>query len=232
MKYTVYKTANLVNGKYYFGVHKTENPDDGYLGSGKYIKRAVAKYGVEKFRKDVLFVYPDPESAFAKEDELIQCFRGRDPLCKNLRKGGSGGLDWINREELNLKNNIVGRLAALRYLEEHPEKRHSDTKPMLTPEIKKKAAEGKRKVWLGKKHKQESKRLMSAAATNRLRGVRWITDGVTDRQIKCGVQPNLGWMFGRVTNKKNRPRCIICGKPRNRGDKKFCSVDCRIVALR
>jgi len=33
MLYTVYKTQNLVNGKYYFGVHKTNNPYDGYLGS-------------------------------------------------------------------------------------------------------------------------------------------------------------------------------------------------------
>jgi hypothetical protein len=94
--YTVYKTVNLINGKYYFGVHKTANPHDGYLGSGTYIKRAVAKYGEQNFRKDILFIYLDPESAFGKEDELIQCWRGRDPLCMNLRKGGSGGFDWIN----------------------------------------------------------------------------------------------------------------------------------------
>ena len=35
MKYIVYKTTNLINGKIYIGVHRT-NPDifDGYIGCG------------------------------------------------------------------------------------------------------------------------------------------------------------------------------------------------------
>lgn len=36
MKYIVYKTTCLINGKIYIGVHGTENPDvpDGYIGDG------------------------------------------------------------------------------------------------------------------------------------------------------------------------------------------------------
>lgn len=96
--YTIYKTTCLVSQKFYFGVHKTENPHDAYLGSGKYLLRAVAKHGPANFLKQVLFVFDESnrESAFAKEDELIQCYRG-DPLCMNLRKGGSGGFDYINQ---------------------------------------------------------------------------------------------------------------------------------------
>ncbi len=41
MKYVVYKTTNLVNSKYYIGVHRTNDPNDDYLGSGNLIKRAI-----------------------------------------------------------------------------------------------------------------------------------------------------------------------------------------------
>lgn len=35
MYYFIYKTTNLINGKYYIGQHRTECIDDGYLGSRK-----------------------------------------------------------------------------------------------------------------------------------------------------------------------------------------------------
>ncbi len=52
--YVVYKTTNLVNSKFYIGVHKTENPEDDYLGSGKLIKRAIEKYGADSFHKEII----------------------------------------------------------------------------------------------------------------------------------------------------------------------------------
>jgi len=63
--YTVYKTVNLVNKKYYIGVHKTVDPFDDYIGCGIWrnqklrenlqhltFYRAVKKYGVESFKKE------------------------------------------------------------------------------------------------------------------------------------------------------------------------------------
>lgn len=41
MFYTVYKTINIHNQKFYIGVHKTIDPNDDYLGSGKLIKFAL-----------------------------------------------------------------------------------------------------------------------------------------------------------------------------------------------
>ena len=72
MNYIVYKTTNLINGKIYVGVHRT-NPDifDGYIGCGvskkdqkKKIKgfpKAVQKYGYENFKREILFIFPDTE---------------------------------------------------------------------------------------------------------------------------------------------------------------------------
>ncbi len=95
----VYRVTNLINGKYYVGYHKTDDPNDSYLGSGTVIRRAIAKYGVENFQKKVLHTFSNAKDAFAKEKELVQqCLN--DPLCYNLNKGGHGGFDYILRHGL------------------------------------------------------------------------------------------------------------------------------------
>lgn len=205
MLYTVYKTVNLSNGKYYFGVHKTENPDDDYLGSGNYIRRAITKYGELGFRKDVLFTYLDPESAFAKEDELIQCYRGRDSLCMNLRKGGSGGFDWIN------KNGLSGhKLGTLRMNEVLKRRYHTDA------EYQKRVKSGSPRspliikgntLWVGRHHTEETKVKMRGSRPSMLGnknprfGKFWITRKGVNRIIDkrdFDTLVNEGWIKGRV----------------------------------
>ena len=54
MYYFIYKTTNKINGKYYIGMHKTDDLEDGYLGSGTYFSRALEKYGKENFEREIL----------------------------------------------------------------------------------------------------------------------------------------------------------------------------------
>lgn len=94
--YLVYKITNLLNNKYYIGVHSTNDLNDGYLGSGKNIKQAVKKYGKEHFKKDILHVYTALEFSaetaselmFKKEAELVNENVLKDPLCYNITLGG------------------------------------------------------------------------------------------------------------------------------------------------
>ena len=71
MYHIVYKTTNIVNGMIYIGVHSTSNINDGYLGSGIYLRKAITKYGKESFKRDVLYVFASKEDAYQKESDIV-----------------------------------------------------------------------------------------------------------------------------------------------------------------
>nr|DAT66061.1 MAG TPA: intron associated endonuclease [Caudoviricetes sp.] len=55
--YYIYKITNVANNKVYIGKRTSIQPpaeDTEYLGSGKLIRRAVLKYGKDKFKKEIL----------------------------------------------------------------------------------------------------------------------------------------------------------------------------------
>lgn len=87
-KFVVYKTTNLINSKYYIGVHVIRSATDSYLGSGKLIKDAIKKYGKENFSREILFEFETLIDALKKEDELITQELIESVECYNLAKGG------------------------------------------------------------------------------------------------------------------------------------------------
>ena len=97
MFYYLYQITNNVNGKIYVGVHKTKNLDDGYMGSGKVIKSAIKKHGLENFTKVILETFENAEAMYAREKEVVNDeFLLREDVY-NLRRGGYGGFDHINK---------------------------------------------------------------------------------------------------------------------------------------
>lgn len=99
MYYIVYKTINLVNNKFYIGKHcQTIDPYifDGYYGSGMQILRTIKKYGKSNFVRETLFVFNNEAECLLKEEELVSQYLGRE-YCYNMRSGGIGGFEHINK---------------------------------------------------------------------------------------------------------------------------------------
>ena len=64
----VYEWTNNINGKKYIGSH-AGTIDDGYIGSGKVFKRAIAKYGIENFTREILEFVEVKDRKFLLERE-------------------------------------------------------------------------------------------------------------------------------------------------------------------
>jgi group I intron endonuclease len=91
MNHIIYKTTNTLNGRFYIGMHSTQNIDDGYLGSGRRLKAEINKYGKEHFVREVLEILPSRELLKEREKMIVCSLLIADPLCLNLKNGGEGG---------------------------------------------------------------------------------------------------------------------------------------------
>jgi hypothetical protein len=92
----IYKTTCIVTGKYYIGMHSTDDLNDGYVGSGKRLWYSINKHGKDNHVCEILEFLPDRKSLKAREAELVCEEQLTDPLCMNLKVGGEGGFDHIN----------------------------------------------------------------------------------------------------------------------------------------
>jgi len=99
MIFTTYDITNTINDKYYIGAHKTINIHDDYYGSGKLIKRALIKYGQDKFMKVINGVWKSEEIMFLIESWILTENDAKNENCYNLREGGSGGWGHISYEQ-------------------------------------------------------------------------------------------------------------------------------------
>ncbi len=90
----LYKITNIITKRYYIGMHTTSNLDDDYFGSGKILKRSVAKYGREAHKKIIIQKVDSRQDLIVLEKQTINEELLSDPLSMNIRLGGEGGGGW------------------------------------------------------------------------------------------------------------------------------------------
>lgn len=98
-----YKITNNLNGHFYYGVHSTDDLEDGYMGSGVRLHYAYKQYGIENFTKEILKFFDSKEEAYKYEAEIVNEELVKDENCYNLAFGGQGG-------EKNHNDSMKGKL--------------------------------------------------------------------------------------------------------------------------
>lgn len=88
MYHYFYKITNLINNNFYYGIHSTSNLEDGYMGSGLALKRAIKKYGIENFKKEILKFFDTREECANYEKDVVNENLVSDINCYNISLGG------------------------------------------------------------------------------------------------------------------------------------------------
>jgi hypothetical protein len=215
MFYLVYKITNTINGKFYIGCHKTKDMNDGYFGSGKILKLAVEKYGIENFAKEIIYEAFSSEEMFQKEKELVQI--GKNSY--NLKLGGQGGFDFINENMSKEERSRISKIGndALKNKLKNDIEFSNQFKEKMRKITKQRHIDGvignwqDNYSWLGKNHKKETKEKMSKTHKERKNhigeknsqyGKMWITNGqISSKIYKTDTIPE-GWYKGRVNGTK------------------------------
>jgi len=218
MFYYLYEIKNLINGKIYVGVHKTRDMNDGYMGSGKVILRAIEKHGTNNFKKVILEQFDNPAAMYAREKEVVnEDFLSRKDVY-NLRRGGTGGFDYINKstsyEDRSKRNKLIYKNTggADRTLLAN----QSTAKLRENPEwfLWWKSTLPVQQTFLGKKHSSESKRAIGLANKkmvgdkNSQFGKMWITNGKQNLSIKKTESIPDGWVKGRKMKTKTKTKLL------------------------
>jgi hypothetical protein len=198
----IYKTTCKVTGKYYYGMHSTDNLNDDYIGSGKRLWHSINKHGRENHRIEILEFFESREELRDREAQLINESLLKNPMCMNLQLGGGGG--WAN-EEHKEKNLKAMHLAFKQKLKdpEFMEKFIIHNRNNMINNHK----QGKIKynTFSGKKHSEQTKRkigqknsLNQSGINNSQFGTRRITNGKENKKIKIYQLIPDGWIYGRI----------------------------------
>lgn len=134
----IYKTTNLVNGRIYIGQRAKISNAEHYFGSGIYISKAIKKYGKKNFIREILEDnINDLKTLNEREIYWIKFYNATNPeIGYNIANGGRGNLNPSEEIRKRMSDGRRGKYV------------------------------GEKAPWFGKKHTEETKKLMSEKSRN------------------------------------------------------------------
>jgi group I intron endonuclease len=158
----IYKTTNLITGKFYIGKDKYNNPN--YLGSGVKLKDAIKKYGLQNFKKEIVEYCESYDYMNEREKFWIEYYQSINPTVGyNISTGGDGGDNFTNHLNKEEYRNKLSRASSItnKKLEQ---KRKIDTINLWQNELyKSKVISGIKKRYEDPEYKEKLKQSIKAA---------------------------------------------------------------------
>lgn len=246
--YFIYLSKNMLTSKCYIGWHATNNLNDGYMGSGKMLKRSIKKNGEEKFITGIL-EFGKKENILEKEIYWISKLNTISPNGYNLTGGGDGGntyellseqekLEFRKKSSENNKgrkrtqetkdkisesNNGVTRNKGILKSNDHKEKlSNAWEKRKIEYPVSNETKEKHRQNQLGKNHSNETKEKIGIANSNRI----WKEE--SKEKIS---KANKGSKRSKETieKMKKKYKCIYCGKEMNKSNlSRYHNDNCKL----
>jgi hypothetical protein len=229
MIHCLYKTTNRLNGKYYIGAHSTNDLNfgtetwiDPYIGSGRYIYRALQQYGRKYFNVEIIAYFDKPDHAYQAENDIvtdiwIQKHKGE---MYNLTPGGNKP-PKITKESAKKGAETRARIFLEMFggrspmadpevrkkvsqswsteMKETAKQRTKNNNPMTNPYFREKVSKAK----LGKPNPYITQKNLT---NNPMKNKCWITNEMLEMVIiKTDIMPD-GWKLGRI--KHNKPKRV------------------------
>jgi hypothetical protein len=141
MHHFIYKTSHI-SGKYYIGRHSTKNINDGYFGSGRWVKSIKDKSNLSR----EILEYCDNDSELIEKETFLIGQHISNPLCMNWNDKGVGWSSKFNPSKLN-----PSRFAG----DKNPMK-NEEVRNKVSADLKKGYENGRIPSFLGKNHTEES----------------------------------------------------------------------------
>lgn len=195
----VYRWVNLVNGKMYIGSHCGSRAS--YTASGVAIRAAFKNYGMENFRRELLYIGPEYKEMEVHFLELVDAMRDRNYYnLKNTSEGFPAGPD-------HPYSGVTG--------EGHPTYgRGGDLHPMYGKYHTDEAKEKNRQAHLGMTHNEETRIKMSESHKKRIaeHGMPPLTEA-TKGKLSIALRAHFEQVDHPMKGKSHtQSTCPHCGK--------------------